>query len=97
MLCFRKLPVAKKFMDKRAGEASRFSVEGFLSQGAENLRGGTLLCVIIFGYRKSLNGRVGGRGNIKIFLRKLVCLKVTKTFVGNPSVCHYIRVSKKFE
>ena len=59
MLCFRKLPVAKKFMDKRAGEVLRFSVEKILSQGAENLRGGTLLCVIISGYRESLNERVG--------------------------------------
>ena len=24
MLCFRKIPVAKKFMDKREGEVSRF-------------------------------------------------------------------------
>ena len=62
VLCFRKVPVAKKFMDKRAGEVNRFSNESFLSQGAENLRGGTLLCVIIFGYRKSLNERVGGGG-----------------------------------
>ena len=59
MLCFRKLPVAKKFMDKRAGEESRFSVENFLSKSAENFREGTLLCVIIFGYRKSVNERVG--------------------------------------
>ena len=50
MLCFRKVPVAKKFMDKRAGEVQRFSVENFLSQSAKNLRGGTLLCVIIIRY-----------------------------------------------
>ena len=60
MLCFRKEPVAKKFTDKRAGEASRFSVESLLSQSAENLCAGTLLCVIIFGYRKSLDERMGG-------------------------------------
>ena len=29
MLCFRKFLVAKKFMDKREGEASRFSYENF--------------------------------------------------------------------
>ena len=29
MLCFRKFPVAKKFMDKRGGEVSRFSFEIF--------------------------------------------------------------------
>ena len=26
MLCFRKFPVAKKFMDKRGGRVSRFSI-----------------------------------------------------------------------
>ena len=38
MLCFRKFPVAKKFMDKRGGGYSRFSVENFLSYGTENFR-----------------------------------------------------------
>ena len=38
MQCFRKFPVAKKFMDKRGGGVSRFSVEFFclcrkISQG----------------------------------------------------------------
>ena len=41
MLCFRKFPVAKKFMDKREREVSRFSVENFLSQGAKTFRRGT--------------------------------------------------------
>ena len=58
-------------MVKRAGEVSRFSVEKFLSQGAENLRGGTLLCVIIFGYRKSLNERVGGGGISRFLVENL--------------------------
>ena len=81
MLCFRKLPVAKKFMDKRAGEKSRFSVENFLSQSAEIFRGGTLLCVINFGYRKSLDERVGG-GEVSRFSVESFCLTVTKNFVG---------------
>ena len=29
MLCFRKFPVAKKFLDMREGEVSRFSFENF--------------------------------------------------------------------
>ena len=37
LCCFRKFPVAKKFMDKR-GEVSRFSFEIFLSHSAEKLR-----------------------------------------------------------
>ena len=43
MLCFRKIPVAKKFMDKRAeGGVSRYSVENFLSHSAEKFHGETL-------------------------------------------------------
>ena len=34
MLCIRKFAVAKKFMDKREGEVSRFSFEKFLSHSA---------------------------------------------------------------
>ena len=42
MLCFRKLLVAKKFMDKKGGGVSKFSVENFLSESAEKFRRGTL-------------------------------------------------------
>ena len=35
MLSFRKFLVAKKLMDKREGEVSRFSFENFLSHSAE--------------------------------------------------------------
>ena len=42
MLCFRKFPVAKKFMDKTGGGVSRASVENFLSQSTEKLRRGIL-------------------------------------------------------
>ena len=38
MPCFRKTPVAKKFMDKRGGRGSRLSIEIFLSQRAEKFR-----------------------------------------------------------
>ena len=41
MLCFRKFLVAKRFMDKREGEVSRFPVENVLSHSAENFRRGT--------------------------------------------------------
>ena len=42
MLCFRKLLVAKKFMDKKEGGVTEFSVEIFLSESAEKYRRGTL-------------------------------------------------------
>ena len=44
VLCFRKYPVAKKFMDRRG--VSRFSVEKFLSQSAELFRRGSFLCCV---------------------------------------------------
>ena len=44
MLCFRKLPVAKKYMEKKGGGGgiSRFSFETFLSDSAGEIRRGTL-------------------------------------------------------
>ena len=66
MLCFRKFLVAEKFMDKREGEVSRFTSKFFLSHSAEKCRRGTPWSFINFGYRKSLDERVGG-GSVKIF------------------------------
>ncbi len=40
VLCFRKFPVAKKFMDKRGGGVSSFSVGNVLSRSAEKFRWG---------------------------------------------------------
>ena len=42
MLCFRKILLAKKFMDKEEGGLTKFSVENFLSESAEKFRRGTL-------------------------------------------------------
>ena len=42
VLCFRKFLVAKKFMDKREGDISRFSSGIFLSHSAKKIRRGTL-------------------------------------------------------
>ena len=40
MLCFRKFPAAKKFLDKKGGGVSRFSVENFfVSQCRKNSQG----------------------------------------------------------
>ena len=74
MLCFRKFPIAKKFMDKRGGGGvSRFSVENFLSHSAEIFRRGILYCCNNFGYRKSLDKR----GGIPIFRRSFShCTKI---------------------
>ena len=44
MLCFRKFPVAKKFMDKRGGGVGSIKIllRIFLSQSAEKRHRGTL-------------------------------------------------------
>ena len=54
VLCFRKFPVAKKFMDKRGGGVSRFSIENFSSHSAENFRrgGGSFSVSLISGIQK---------------------------------------------
>ena len=80
MLCFRKFPVAKKFMDKRGGGVSRFAVESFLSHSAEKFRRGTLQCVTNFGYRKISYFRELCHD----FVSKIFCLTVPKNFVGEP-------------
>ena len=50
MLRFRKVLAAKKFMDKREVEVSRFSFEKFLCHSAEKICRGTLKGVTDFGY-----------------------------------------------
>ena len=42
VLCFGKFPVANKFMDKKGGGVSKFSVENFLSHSSKKFRRGTL-------------------------------------------------------
>ena len=68
MLCFRKFPVAKKFMVKRGGGRTLFSVEKFLSDIAENFRRGILNCSINFGYRQRLDRRGVSRFSVENFL-----------------------------
>ena len=46
VLCFRKLPVAEKILDKRGRGLSRFSVESFLYHNAKNFGKGALLCCV---------------------------------------------------
>ena len=65
VLCSRKIPVAKKFMDKR-GSMKTFLRKLFLSQWRK-ISWGVLYYCSIFGYRKSLDNK-GGGGGTKIFL-----------------------------
>ena len=53
VLCFRKLPIAKNFMDKR-GEVSRFPVEVFWLAAQKVSVGVSLYFFTIVGYQKNL-------------------------------------------
>ena len=89
MLCFRKVLVAKNFMDKREGEVSRCSFEKFLSNSAEKIRRGTLYSVINFGYRKNLCFR----GLCHDFPSKVFCLTVPKHFAEEPFYAVFQKLS----
>ena len=86
VLCFRKLPVAKKIMDERGGYGviKIFRRKLFVSICRKLPQGNILCCVSeSFRLRKTLWIT---RGGIKIFRRKLSCLTVPKSSQGNPSV-----------
>ena len=88
MLCIRKIPVAKKFMDKRGGGVSRFPVEFFFVSQCRKFPWGEYFSISI----------ISGIGNIYAsesyvtisdFLSMFFCLTVPKNLVwGNPLVFH---------
>ncbi len=69
VLCFRKIPVAKKFMDKGRGEFQDVLSKSFcLTVPKFSVEGGSFTVAIISGFEKvSIRG---GGGSIKIFRRK---------------------------
>ena len=83
--CFRKIWVSKNPRHKKG--ISLFSVETFLSQSAEKIRGKPFNVSEKFGYRKTLGIKRGYR----YFLLKHFCLRVPKIFVGK-----HLNVSEKF-
>ena len=96
VLCFRKFPVAKKFMDKRRSGVSRFSVEkGFASQ-YRTFRRGTFLCCVSenFWYRKWLGIREGAV--VTIFCEICFVSQYRKTSYGKHSVLNKISIVEKF-
>ena len=72
MLCFRKFPVAKKFMDQRGGAEYQAFSSTVLSHSADKICRETLLCCVSEISRSCENYESEGRsgGSIKIFLRK---------------------------
>ena len=82
MLCFRKILVAKKYMDKREGEVLRFPMKFFLSHSAEKCRRGPFSLSLISGIEKVWMRGCGGGGrrSVKIFRRKFLvsqCRKIS--------------------
>ena len=49
VLCFRKLPLVEKFLNKRGGEDQDFSIGNLLSHSSETSRSGILWCFSSFG------------------------------------------------
>ena len=77
---FQKVSGTEKIYGKEGG-VSRFCVEIFLSHSDEKCRRGTVQSFIMFGYRKSLDERVGG-SECQTFRWKILCLTVPEFFVG---------------
>ena len=88
MLCIRKFPAAKKFMDKREGEVSNFSVEFLLSHGVEKCRRGTIYSLFNFGHQKSSEKGVGGgEGGVSRFSVQIVLSQSADNFRRVTLLC----------
>ena len=79
MMCFRKIPVSKKIMEKRGGGEPRFPVEYFLSHSAEKCLKGTLNCFTTFPLSKIVRDK--GECDSRFSAEKF-CLTVQKKFTG---------------
>ena len=88
MLCFRKFPVVKKLMDERVGGISRFSVEKYLSDSAENFRGWGEFFRVSFISGIDKNWIRGGGRQCQDFPAKIFCLTVLKNLVRKHLVFH---------
>ena len=75
----------------RRGGVSKFSVENFLSQSAEKIRRGTLLCFRKFRVPKIVRDK--RRGGYRDFLSKLFCLTVPKHSVEEPFCAVFQKIS----
>ena len=82
MLCFRKIPVAKKFMDKRRLEYHVFLSKIFFSQCRKNQQGNP--SVLCFGKLLVAKTFMDKKGEYQEFPLKCFCLTVPITFVGKP-------------
>ena len=84
----------RKGLDKKGG-VSRFSIEIYLSDSAEELRRGTLSCFTNIGYRKRLWIRGGGK-EYHDFPSKISCLTVPQILIVEPFGVSLISGIEKF-
>ena len=82
MLCFRNFLVAKKFMDKKEGEVSRFISKFFCLTVPKNSVGEPFSLSLLSGIEKVWMR--GWEGDRQDFPSKISCLTVPKIFVGEP-------------
>ena len=92
VLCFRKFPVAKKFMDKR-GEYQDFPSKICLTMPKISV-GESFTVALISGSEK-VYGQEGG-GEYQDFPSKIFCLTVPKNFVVEPFSVSLISGIEKF-
>ena len=84
MLCSRKFPAAKKFMDKGGGEGGNITIfcQKFLSHSVKKIRRRNLLCFKEFLVSKNVRDKRGG--GYHDFPSKLFCLTVPNHLVEEP-------------
>ena len=90
MLCFRKFPVAKKFMDQRGGAEYQAFSSTVLSHSADKICRETLLCCVseISCSCENYESERRSWGSIKIFRRKIFVSQSRKTSYKKLSVFH---------
>ena len=90
---YQKISGSEKFYaSERGEEVSGFSVENFLSHGAENFRRGESFSVsLISGIEKFYASE--GYVTIFDFLSNFFCLTVPKNFVGEPFCAVFQKIS----
>ena len=92
VLCFRKFPVTKKFMDKRGG-VSRLSVENSLSHSAEKNHREPFCAVIQkISDSEKVYGKEGGRVS-RFSFGSFFCLIMLKSFIGKTFCAVFQKIS----
>ena len=89
MLCFRKFLVAKKFMEKKEGEVSRFLLITFCLKVPKNAVGEPYSNSLISGIEKNF----ASTGFWDQFLSKNFCLRVLQLFVEDLFSAMFQKIS----